>query len=342
MSKKIAGITGIRGQDGSYLARYLLELGYEVIGLDRRSGNGEKYNWRHRELGIENKFKIDYCEITEYESVRKVIEKYQFDEIYNLAAESFVQTSFDHPFHTMDVNTQGHLNILEAVRHYNPHTKLYFAGSSEMFGRVQAIPQDELTPFYPRSPYGVSKLSSYWLTKNYRESYNLKCCTGILYNHESPLRGEEFVTRKITKNIAYWFYKNKNHTFELGNIDAKRDWGHAKDYVVAQHLMLQQEKDVFEDYVVATNETHSIRDFIKVCCDHLGFECEFKGKNLEEEVYLEGYKVITINKDFYRPCEVDLLIGNSDKVRKELNWIPEYSFIDLVNEMLDADIERLC
>lgn len=335
----IAGITGIRGQDGSYLAQLLLEKGYTVIGLDRRSGNGEHYNWRHRELGIDNKFKIEYCDISEYEAVRNIIEKYQFDEFYNLAAESFVQTSFDHPFHVMNVNTIGVLNILESVRKYSKHTKVYQAGSSEQFGKVQEIPQTETTPFYPRSPYGISKTCAFDLIRNYRESYNMNCCSGILFNHESKLRGEEFVTRKITTNLAKWFYDN-SHTFQLGNLDARRDWGFAGDYVLAQFLVLTN-NPLYNDYVISSNETYSIREFIFNCCNYLNVDCYFEGKEENESVIIDGQKVITVSKEFYRPCEVSVLLGSSDKARKELGWLPNYTFKMLVDSMMQADIKRL-
>jgi GDPmannose 4,6-dehydratase len=340
MANKLAGITGIRGQDGSYLAEFLLNKGYSVIGIDRRSGNGESVNWRHKELGIHNNpnFRVVYCDITEYESVRSIIEKYPFDEFYNLAAESFVQTSWDHPFHVMNVNTIGHLNILEAIRKYSPFTKLYFASSSETFGKVQEVPQTEKTPFYPRSPYGISKQTSFELTRNYRESYGLFCCSGILFNHESALRGEEFITRKITSNLAKWYYDN-SHTFELGNMNAKRDWGDAREYVRAMWMMLQ--KDVPDDYVIATNETHSIKDFIISCFKYLKKDFKFEDEGLEEKVIVDDKVVISVNKDYYRPCEVDLLLGSSEKAKRELGWIYNSTFEQLVEDMMVSDLKRI-
>lgn len=335
--KKTALIIGSRGMDGSNLSKYLLDLGYNVIGADRRSSSANY--WRHEELGIKNKFPIEIIDLTDISSISNIILKYKPDEIYNLGAQSFVSDSFTQPICTFDINAKGHLNLLEAVRKFSPVSKVYFASSSETFGKVQEVPQKETTPFYPRSPYGVSKLSGFWLTKNYRESYGMYCCSGILFNHEGSLRSEEFVTRKITSNIAKW-YKGEIDYFELGNLDAQRDWGDSEDYVKGMHLMLQQ--NIPDDYVLATNETHSIREFIQECFNYLNIRIEFVGKGYDEivqECVLQEL-IIKVNKDFYRPCEVDLLIGDYSKAKKELGWEPKIKFKQLVENMLKADLRR--
>lgn len=337
MENKLALITGVRGQDGSWLTKLLLEKNYNVIGIDRRSGNGEKYNWRHKELGIDGKFKIDYCDISEFHNVCEIIEKYKPDEVYNLAAESFVQTSFQQPFHVLDVNGKGQLNFLEAIRKYSPNTKIYFAGSSEQYGKVQEIPQTEKTIFYPRSPYACAKVFGYDITRNYREAYGLFACSGILFNHTGILRGEEFVTRKITQNMARW-YLNKITSFELGNIDSLRDFGSAEDYVEMMYKMLQQ--NIADDFVISSNETHSIREIIQICFEYLDIKEEYKYSGIDTQIWAKGMPVITMNKEFFRPTEVDLLLGCSEKAKNVIGWQPKTSFRDLIRGMLEKDLER--
>lgn len=309
-------ITGITGQDGSYLAELLLEKGYTVTGIIRRTSNSNTHRINH--LLTHPKLEILESDMCDPLSIKNVIDRFKNNtdilEIYNLAAQSHVQTSFSQPAYTFQVNTLGVLSLLEAIRTsgFHDRIKFYQAGTSEMFGKVQEIPQKETTPFYPRSPYGVSKLSSYWLCKNYRESYNLFVCNGILFNHESERRGEQFVTRKITLAAC------ADKTVKLGNIDAKRDWGHAKDYVEGMWLMLQQEDP--DDYVLATGETHSVRDFIQ--------EVEnITGKKMKVE----------IDPNLYRPSEVDILIGDPTKAKEKLNWKPKFKFHDLVSAMVKSD-----
>ena len=334
---KTALVIGSRGMDGSNLCKYLLDEGYTVIGADRHSSSPNY--WRHKELGIENKFTIESIDLTDFASVGKIVNTYKPDEIYNLGAMSFVGESFKQPVATFNVNANGQLNVLEAVRNFSPSSKLYFASTSETFGKVQQVPQTEETPFYPRSLYGCAKLAGFDLTRNYREAYGLYACSGILFNHEGPLRGEEFVTRKITSNVAKWYY-GKLKTFELGNLNSERDWGDSEDYVIAMNLMLQQ--NIPDDFVIATGNTRSIRDFIKVCFEYICIDIEFVGEGLGEKVMVKSYEdpIITINKNFFRPTEVDQLVGNYAKAKKILGWEPETSFKQLVFNMMEADIER--
>lgn len=312
---KKALITGITGQDGSYLAELLLEKGYEVYGLERRKALEDQSVKR------KNDAKIIPCDITNYASVFDAIQKVKPDEIYHLAAQSDVAHSFKDPFQTFDTNINGTLNILESFRQLIPSSKMYFAGSSEMFGKAQEGPQTEKTPFYPRSPYGVSKVAGFDLCRNYREAYNLFICSGILFNHESPRRGKEFVTRKITDGIKQ-IKEKKFDKIKLGNLDAKRDWGFAGDFVEAMWLMLQQDKP--DDYVIATNETHTIREFIDEA---------FKIANLNPDEHIE------VDKQFFRPSDVVLLRGDYSKAKKILNWEPKIKFKELVKLMVDEDIK---
>lgn len=335
---KKALITGIRGQDGAYLAQLLLEKGYEVYGADRRSG--ESGNWRMRELGIEGQVKILYMDLLELTNVMRSIEKIKPDEIYNLAAQSFVQTSFEQPLFTADVDAMGVLRILETVRAISPKTRFYQASTSEMFGKVQAVPQTEATPFYPRSPYAVAKLYGHWITVNYRESYDMFACSGILFNHESPLRGLEFVTRKITYGIAC-IKNGRQEKIVLGNLDSKRDWGFAKEYVEGMWRMLQQEKP--DDYVLATGETHTVREFVENAFHAAGYGIEWKGEGVGTQGIdrKSGRTLVEISPEFYRPAEVDLLIGSPAKAKEKLGWEPRTKFSDLVSMMVEADLRRV-
>ncbi|MEI8388653.1 MAG: GDP-mannose 4,6-dehydratase [bacterium] len=322
MTKK-ALITGITGQDGSYLTELLLEKGYEVHGIIRRSSsfNTERIDHLYNDPHIENtKLFLHYGDLSDSSNICRILEKVEPDEIYNLGAQSHVRVSFDTPEYTGDVVGLGTLRLLDAIKDTKINTKFYQASSSELYGKVQEIPQKETTPFYPRSPYAVAKLYSYWITVNYRESYDMFNCNGILFNHESPRRGETFVTRKITKALAK-IVAGKQDKLYLGNIDAKRDWGYAKDYVEAMWLMLQQ--DTPDDYVVATGETYSVKDFLTQA---------FKTVNLDWEKYVE------IDSRYFRPAEVELLIGDPTKAKQKLNWTPKTSFKELVRIMVEADL----
>ncbi|HSQ98022.1 MAG TPA: GDP-mannose 4,6-dehydratase [Rickettsiales bacterium] len=336
--KKKALITGVMGQDGSYLSKLLLEKGYKVYGATRR--NGSNSDWRHKDLGISGEVEIIDFELLEQTNIQRVISKLQPDEVYNLAAQSFVAASFEQPVYTGLVDGIAILYILEAIRQVNPKIKFYQASTSEMFGKVQEVPQRESTPFYPRSPYGVAKLYAHWINKNYRESYDMFCCNGILFNHESPLRGAEFVTRKITMALAN--IKLGNQEFlELGNMDSKRDWGFAGDYVEGMYLMMQQEKP--DDYVLGTNKTNTIRYFVEVAGKELGFDIEWKGQ-AENEIGVDkktGKTIVKVNPKFYRPCEVDLLIGNPEKAEKVLGWKPKVQVDELAKMMVEADYNRI-
>lgn len=331
---KHALITGITGQDGSYLAELLLEKGYQVFGIIRRKSKEDYGNVEH----IKDKIKFIYADMTDVASLIDALKISEADEVYNLAAQSFVKSSWDAPISTAEIDGLGVLNMLEAIRLINPKIKFYQASTSEMFGKVQAIPQSETTPFYPRSPYGVAKLYGHWITINYRESYSLFACSGILFNHESERRGLEFVTRKITHGAARIKLGLQDH-IELGNLDAKRDWGHSKDYVKAMYLMLQQEKP--DDYVVATGETRTVRDFALAAFKALNIDLEFKGTGVDE-VGIDkktGKVLVKVNKDFYRPAEVELLIGNPKKAEEKLGWKREISFDELVSRMVKNDFE---
>ena len=330
---KAAFITGVTGQDGSYLSEFLLTKDYDVFGLARYCS--EKKHERIDHLKTNPKFHLVEGDLTDTARINLIInsfEKYDLVEVYNLGAQSHVKVSFGQPEYTANVDALGTLRILEAIRqsNFSSKFKFYQAGTSEMFGKVQEPIQSETTPFYPRSPYGVSKVFSYWITKNYRESYNMFACTGILFNHESERRGAEFVTRKITLGLGEWLKTRK--PIELGNLDAKRDWGHAKDYVEAMWLMLQ--RPMPEDFVIGTGETHSIREFIEIAFKELGGSLTW-----EDDVGMSnGDVVIKVNPEFYRPAEVDVLIADASKARDVLGWTPKISFEDLVKQMTRNDI----
>jgi GDPmannose 4,6-dehydratase len=336
---KTALITGITGQDGAYLAELLLNKGYKVYATYRRTASTNY--WRIEELGIrdhENLHLVEY-DLTDLGASIRLLELAQPDEVYNLAAQSFVGVSFDQPHTTAQITGIGPLNLLEAIRIVNSKIRFYQASTSEMFGEVQEIPQRETTPFYPRSPYGVAKLYAHWMTINYRESYDIFGSSGILFNHESPLRGLEFVTRKITDGIAK-IKLGKQDCLELGNMDAKRDWGFAKDYVEGMHLMLQADEP--DTFVLATNRTETVRDFVSMSCKAADIEIEWKGSN-EDEVAINtvtGDVIVKVNPQFYRPAEVDLLIGDPQKAKDVLGWEPATTLEELCNMMVTADIRR--
>ena len=337
---KKAIITGITGQDGAYLAKLLLEKGYKVFGTYRRLSSMNI--WRIKELGIEqhpNLTLVEY-DLTDLGSSIRLIQNCEPDEVYNLAAQSFVGVSFDQPMTTAQITGLGPLNLLEAIRIVNPKIRYYQASTSEMFGKVQAIPQTETTPFYPRSPYGVAKLYSHWMTINYRESYDIFGCSGILFNHESPLRGLEFVTRKITHQAAL-INAGQAECLELGNLDAKRDWGFAGDYVEGMWRMLQADHP--DTYVLATNKTTTVRDFVKMSFNELGISLDFKGTGAEEVGVdsASGKVLVRVNPKFYRPAEVDLLIGDPSKAERELGWKPTVQLEQLCSMMIKADVERI-
>jgi GDPmannose 4,6-dehydratase len=348
---KVALITGITGQDGAYLAEFLLDKGYFVHGIKRRSSLFNTDRIDHLYMDPHEKkvnFKLHYGDLTDSTNLIRIIQEVQPDEIYNLGAMSHVKVSFEVPEYTGDADGIGTLRILEAVRLLGlMKTKIYQASSSELYGLVQEIPQTEKTPFYPRSPYGVAKLYAYWITVNYREAYDMFAVNGILFNHESPLRGETFVSRKITRGVARIALGLQDKLF-LGNLDAKRDWGHAKDYVEAMYLMLQQ--DTPEDFVISTGVTTSVRDFAKMSFANAGIEIEFSGKDKGEKGFVkscsnseyqlaEGTEVVAVDENYYRPTEVDLLIGDSTKARTKLGWKPKYDLAALVKEMTEADLE---
>lgn len=340
--KKKALITGITGQDGSYLTELLLEKGYEVHGIIRRSSsfNTGRINHLYKDPHLNNvRLFLHYGDLSDGSNISRIIEKIKPDEIYNLAAQSHVKVSFDVPKYTADVTGIGTLRILDAIKESGIKTKFYQASTSELFGLVQETPQKETTPFYPRSPYGVAKLYSYWITVNYRESYGLYACNGILFNHESPRRGETFVTRKITRGLAR-ILAGKDDCLYLGNIDSKRDWGYAKDYVEGMWLMLQQKTP--DDFVLATGETHSVREFVEEACKVAKIKLKWKGKKEKEVGIDENTKKIIIRIDprYYRPTEVDLLLGDPTKAAKELNWKPKTKFKELVKIMMKADMKK--
>ena len=328
---KIALITGITGQDGSYLAEFLIEKGYEVHGVVRRASLINTY----RIDAFFDKIKLHYGDLTDATNIIGVIQKVQPDEIYNLGAQSHVKVSFETPEYTGQVDGLGTLRILEAVRllGMEKKTRIYQASTSEMFGKVQETPQKETTTFYPRSPYGCEKLYAYWITKNYREAYDMYACSGILFNHESPRRGETFVTRKITRGLSKISTGLQNELI-LGNLNAKRDWGHAKDFVEAMWLMLQQDKA--KDYVIATGEQYSVRDFVNKAAPFFGFDIEWRGEGEQEVGYDRNTKkvVIKVSDRYFRPSEVDSLLGDSSKARKELGWKPKITFDQLVEDMV--------
>ena len=332
MGKNVGLITGINGQDGSYLAELLLEKGYAVHGIIRRTATENTANIKHL-LG-HNQLNLHYGDLTDAASIHSIIKKCQPDEVYNLAAQSHVRVSFDVPVSTCDINGLGTMRILESLRTLGliTHTKFYQASTSELYGEVKAVPQNEDTPFHPRSPYGVSKLYAYWAVKNYKEAYNLFGCNGILFNHESPRRGDNFVTKKVT-NAAVAIANGKQEYLELGNMDAKRDWGHAKDFVHGMWLMLQQDKP--GDYVLATGETRSVRDFVEIAFKHVNIDISWEGEGVNEVGKdAQGLTLVKINPEFYRPAEVELLIGDPSKAEKVLGWKREFSFEDLVIDMM--------
>lgn len=338
-SSPIAIITGITGQDGAYLAEFLLAKGYVVFGTYRRTSSVNF--WRIEDLGIQAHPHLHLVEfdLTDLSSSIRLLQASHATEVYNLAAQSFVGVSFDQPITTAEINAIGPVNLLEAIRIVNPKIRFYQASTSEMFGKVQTMPQTEITPFYPRSPYGVAKLYAHWMTINYRESYGIFGASGILFNHESPLRGREFVTRKITDAVAK-IKLGKLACLELGNIDAKRDWGYAKDYVQGMWKMLQiDEPDTF---VLATNRTETVRNFVNLSFTAVGIQIEWSGKDEKEIGFCtqSGKAVVKINPKFYRPAEVDILIGNSEKAEKILGWKPSTSLEDLCKTMVHADMNR--
>jgi len=351
---KKALITGVTGQDGAYLAEYLLKKGYIVHGIKRRSSlfNTDRIDHLYQDPHTENKnFILHYGDLTDSTNLIRIIQEVQPDEIYNLAAMSHVHVSFDTPEYTANADGVGTLRILEAIRllGLTEKTKIYQASTSELYGLVQEVPQTEKTPFYPRSPYAVAKMYAYWITVNYREAYNMYACNGILFNHESPIRGETFVTRKITRAVSR-IALGLQDKFYLGNLSAKRDWGHAKDYVKAMYLVLQQDKP--DDYVIATGITTEVREFVRMAFGELRIELEFKGEGKEEKAYIKacnnpdynlpvGKQVLEVDPRYFRPTEVDLLIGDASKAKSLLGWKPEYNLKELIADMMQSDINLM-
>ncbi|NKQ39728.1 MAG: GDP-mannose 4,6-dehydratase [Methanosarcinales archaeon] len=338
--KKIALITGITGQDGYYLAKLLLEKEYEVHGIVRRNSQNSLGNLEYLLNKEKEQIIIHWGDITDNIFIDTVIKTVQPCEIYHLAAQSFVGFSFENPRFTYDVNISGTLNVINSVYAYSSHSKLYFAATSELYGKVQEIPQKENTPFYPRSPYGVSKLAGFWTIKNYRESYNLFMSNGILFNHESPMRGPEFVTRKITCAVAK-IYNKLQDCIELGNLNAKRDWGFAGDYVYGMYKILQHDKP--NDFVLATNETHTIKEFVENSFKVVGISIEWDGNGVNEVGKDANTRkiLVKVNPEYFRPAEVDLLVGDYSKAKRELNWEPKVKFKQLVKMMVEKDLERM-
>jgi GDPmannose 4,6-dehydratase len=351
---KVALITGVTGQDGAYLSEFLLKKGYEVHGIKRRASlfNTDRIDHLYQDPHDSNvKFKLHYGDLTDTTNLTRIIKETQPDEIYNLAAMSHVQVSFEMPEYTANADGIGALRILESVRllGMEKKTKIYQASTSELYGKVQEIPQSETTPFYPRSPYAVAKMYAYWATVNYREAYGMFACNGILFNHESPVRGETFVTRKITRATSK-IVKGLQEKVHLGNLDAKRDWGHAKDYVRMMWMILQH--DVAEDWVIATGTTTSVRDFVRMAFQFIGIELEFTGEGVDEkgiikscsnsEYQLEiGKEVVAVDPRYFRPTEVDLLIGDPTKAKVKLGWVPEIQLQELVNDMMQSDLKLM-
>jgi GDPmannose 4,6-dehydratase len=349
---KTALITGITGQDGSYLAELLLSKGYMVHGVKRRSSLINTYRIDHLYIDPHEEkgnFKLHYGDMTDSTNIIRIVQETRPDEIYNLAAMSHVKVSFDNPEYTANADGIGTLRLLEAIRilGLEKKTRIYQASTSELFGLVQEVPQKETTPFYPRSPYGVAKLYAYWIMVNYREAYNMFACNGILFNHESPLRGETFVTRKITRAVAA-IAQGLQDTLYLGNLNAQRDWGHARDFVEAMWLILQQ--DAPEDFVIATGKTTTVRDFVKMAFSEAGIEVEFKGDGENEKGVIrscnndryqlpKGKEVVAIDANYFRPTEVDLLIGDATKAQQKLGWKPKYTLAEMVREMVKSDME---
>ncbi len=334
---KKALITGINGQDGAYLAKHLIDQGYKVIGADRR--RVDSLSWRLKRLGVDDEVEHIYLDLLEFSNIFSVIRKHQPTEIYNLGAQSFVAASFDQPILTADIDAIGPLRILEAIRVIDPSIKFYQASTSEMFGLVTSSPQSEETAFYPRSPYGVAKLYAHWIVKNYRESYGIYACSGILFNHESPFRGLEFVTKKITNHVAKMHLGNKT-PLVLGNLDAKRDWGFAADYIEGMHLMLQQEQA--DDYVLATGTSKSIREFVEMSFNFINKEVRWEGEGVNEKGFdaKTNEILVEVSKEFFRPAEVHELKGDYSKAQKELGWQPKTDLKKLVGLMMEYDIER--
>ena len=335
---KRALVTGITGQDGAYLSRLLLEKGYEVHGAVRRSASIN--NWRLVDLGVDADIRYADFDLMEFSNILRVIEKVQPDEVYNLAAQSFVATSFEQPVYTGTVDAIGVTKLLEAIRRSAQPVRFYQASTSEMFGKVHAVPQTESTPFHPRSPYGVAKLYGHWITVNYRESYGMHASSGILFNHESPLRGAEFVTRKISLGLAR-IRNGQANELQLGNLEAKRDWGFAGDYVNGMWQMLQQPEG--DDYILATGETHSVEEFVDKAADCLGFSLAWEGEG-KDRVGIDrasGRKLVVVDPTFFRPAEVDLLIGSAEKARQRLGWQRQMGFEMLVEQMVMADDRRI-
>ncbi len=354
MKNKKALITGITGQDGAYLAEFLLKKGYEVHGLKRRSSlfNTDRIDHLYQDPHVENRNLIlHHGDLTDSTNLIRIIQEVQPDEIYNLAAMSHVAVSFDTPEYTANADGIGTLRILEAIRLLGlaQKTRVYQASTSELYGLVQEVPQSEKTPFYPRSPYAVAKMYAYWIAVNYREAYNMFACNGILFNHESPLRGETFVTRKITRAVSKIALDMQDCLY-LGNMDAKRDWGHAKDYIKAMWLILQQDKP--EDYVIATGVTTTVRDFVKMSFAEVGIELNFKGEGEKEIATVKscnnpdfqveiGKEVVKVDPRYYRPTEVELLIGDPTKSKEKLGWEPEYDLVSLVKDMMGSDVKLM-
>ena len=348
---KTALITGVTGQDGAYLSEYLLQKGYVVHGVKRRSSlfNTERIDHLYQDPHIENRnFILHYGDLTDATNLIRIIQEVQPDEIYNLAAQSHVKVSFETPEYTANTDGLGTLRILEAIRllGLTDKTRFYQASTSELFGLVQEVPQTEKTPFYPRSPYGVAKLYSYWIVVNYREAYGIHASNGILFNHESPMRGETFVTRKITRALARIALGLQDKLY-LGNLSAKRDWGHARDYVEAMYLMLQQDEP--DDFVIATGITTEIREFVRMACKELGVEIEFTGSGQDEKGIVskctdanlrlkEGQVIVEVDPEYFRPTEVDLLIGDATKAKEKLGWEPKYGLKELIQEMMTSDM----
>ncbi len=350
ISSRIALITGVTGQDGAYLAEFLLGKGYVVHGIKRRSSlfNTDRIDHLYQDPHVSNRnFVLHYGDMTDSSSLVRIIQQVQPDEIYNLAAQSHVAVSFEEPEYTANSDALGALRILEAIRilGLEKKTRFYQASTSELYGLVQEIPQKETTPFYPRSPYAVAKMYAYWITVNYREAYGMYACNGILFNHESPLRGETFVTRKITRALAR-IRLGLQDCLYLGNLDAKRDWGHARDYVEMQWLMLQQEKP--EDFVIATGVQYSVRDFVDAAASELGMQIEWRGNGVEEKGYWanrpshlapHSSPIVSVDPRYFRPTEVETLLGDPTKAREKLGWVPKISFRELVSEMVREDLK---
>ena len=354
MSKKIALITGVTGQDGAYLSEFLLKKGYEVHGIKRRSSlfNTDRIDHLYQDPHEQDRnFFLHYGDMTDSTNLTRIIQEVQPQEIYNLAAMSHVHVSFEMPEYTANADGVGTLRLLEAIRFLGMEKKcrIYQASTSELYGKVQEVPQTETTPFYPRSPYAVAKMYAYWITVNYREAYGIYACNGILFNHESPIRGETFVTRKITRAVSR-IALGLQDKFYLGNLDAQRDWGHAKDYVRMMWMILQAEEA--EDWVIATGKTTPVREFVRMSFNEVGIELEFKGKGVDEKAYVKscshpeyqlpvGKEVLSVDPKYFRPTEVDLLVGDASKAKHKLGWVPKYSLNDLVQDMMQSDLKLM-